>query len=443
MDQSFYMRVLPASVDLIPYDSKEGKQIFKDALDEGGLEAFFPLSQQFLTQEEPAYCGIGTLCMILNALKIDPAKTWRKPWRWFTQDMLDCCRPLDYVRANGITLSEFTCLARCNGLEANTKYADNISLEDFRRDVIASTSSSTQIMAVSYSRAALGQTGSGHFSPVGGYCSRDGGKVLILDVARFKYPSYWVSLKALYESLRPVDPVTKQPRGYSLLHKPSLTALAEGNRLLRLEFTKATWPGWFSGLVRSVEVTGIETKEDLERAAVKYIMSQPEIQKPMRTRREILAMAEAAVSESAAVAPASATAAAYDPKKTAQSAKEYADALSKFLSRVSATSALHKEIVTAIPPTHVASQDPALTTIFMLVLYSFEPFISKLASLKLRMEIEALVTRELSGDDELKREVRGIRRQMASLETCCKEECGPECGGGSCGARKVKGGVVA
>ena len=30
-------------------------------------------------------CGIGTLCMVLNALKIDPAKTWRKPWRWFTQ----------------------------------------------------------------------------------------------------------------------------------------------------------------------------------------------------------------------------------------------------------------------------------------------------------------------------------------------------------------------
>ncbi|KAF8454562.1 Phytochelatin synthase, partial [Terfezia claveryi] len=219
MDGSFYMRELPATASLIPYDSTEGKKIFKQALDEGGLEAFFPLSQQFLTQEEPAYCGIGTLCMILNAMKIDPAKTWRKPWRWFTQDMLDCCRPLDYVRTNGITLSEFTCLARCNGLEANTKYADKISLEDFRQDVINSTNSSNQIMAVSYSRAALGQTGSGHFSPVGGYSlyGSSGGYVLILDVARFKYPSYWVSLEALYESLRPVDPMTKQPRGYSLL----------------------------------------------------------------------------------------------------------------------------------------------------------------------------------------------------------------------------------
>ena len=40
--------------------------------------------------------------------------------------MLDCCRPLDYIRSNGITLGEFTCLAECNGLDANTKYADKI-----------------------------------------------------------------------------------------------------------------------------------------------------------------------------------------------------------------------------------------------------------------------------------------------------------------------------
>jgi len=54
MDGSFYMRELPSSASLIPYDSPEGKKVFKQALDEGGLEAFFPLSQQFLTQEEPA-----------------------------------------------------------------------------------------------------------------------------------------------------------------------------------------------------------------------------------------------------------------------------------------------------------------------------------------------------------------------------------------------------
>lgn len=62
--------------------------------------------------------------MILNAAKVDPGKVWRQPWRWFTQEMLDCCRPLDAVQKEGITLAEFTCLARCNGLDAETRFAD-------------------------------------------------------------------------------------------------------------------------------------------------------------------------------------------------------------------------------------------------------------------------------------------------------------------------------
>lgn len=81
---SFYMRQLPAD-KLVGYDTTAGKELFKQGLMEGGLEAFFPLSQQFLTQNEPAYCGIGTLCMILNGLKVDPGVVWKGPWRWFSE----------------------------------------------------------------------------------------------------------------------------------------------------------------------------------------------------------------------------------------------------------------------------------------------------------------------------------------------------------------------
>jgi hypothetical protein len=37
----------------------------------GSLEGFFSLSEQFHTQAEPAYCGLGSLVMGLNALGID------------------------------------------------------------------------------------------------------------------------------------------------------------------------------------------------------------------------------------------------------------------------------------------------------------------------------------------------------------------------------------
>lgn len=54
MSKSFYMRELPKE-HLIGYDTVEGKRLFKQALLEGGLESFFPLSQQFLTVSSPEY----------------------------------------------------------------------------------------------------------------------------------------------------------------------------------------------------------------------------------------------------------------------------------------------------------------------------------------------------------------------------------------------------
>lgn len=58
------------------------------------------------------------------------------------------------------------------------------------------------------------QTGSGHFSPIGGYHT---GKdmVLTLDVARFKYPPHWVPLELLWEAMNTIDGATGHHRGYA------------------------------------------------------------------------------------------------------------------------------------------------------------------------------------------------------------------------------------
>jgi glutathione gamma-glutamylcysteinyltransferase len=73
-------------------------------------------------------------------------------------------------------------------------------------------------LIASYSRGVLGQTGAGHFSPVGGYHARSDA-VLVLDVARFKYPPHWVPLPLLFEAMRDVDPVTGRARGWLTLSK--------------------------------------------------------------------------------------------------------------------------------------------------------------------------------------------------------------------------------
>ncbi|KAH8850270.1 Glutathione gamma-glutamylcysteinyltransferase [Schistosoma japonicum] len=113
--QQFYRRPLPRHC--IPFSSPEGKRIFREALLSGHMETYFCLASQFCTQEEPSYCGLASLVMVLNALGIDPGRVWKSPWRWYHESMLTCCLPQD-VLTKGITLDDFVRIARCYGLDA-------------------------------------------------------------------------------------------------------------------------------------------------------------------------------------------------------------------------------------------------------------------------------------------------------------------------------------
>lgn len=208
---SFHRRSLPLTC--VDFASAEGKAIFRDALDSGYMESYFPLAAQFHTQNEPAYCGPGTLSMVLNALNIDPGRTWKGVWRWFAEDLLDCCKPLEIVKKEGINFAEFVCLAKCNSAHVEPVLGSQSSLSEFRETVKESTSSSDNFLVVSYNRKKLSQTGSGHYSPIGGYCP-DRDMVLILDVARFKYPPHWVPLPLMFEAMQDIDQDTGKSRGF-------------------------------------------------------------------------------------------------------------------------------------------------------------------------------------------------------------------------------------
>ena len=221
-EASFYRRPLPP--DLIALSSAEGREIFKEALAEGGMEGYFPLAEQLHTQADPAFCGLGSLVVVLNALAIDPGRLWRGPWRWFGEEMLDCCSPLDEVRREGITLPRLACLARCNGARVKTFPADETTVTELRYYVRAASSapSGTHVIAA-YSRAALGQTGDGHYSPIGGY-HRGRDMALMLDVARFKYPPHWAPIPLLWEAMQREDSLTGRPRGFFVLTRGEGTA---------------------------------------------------------------------------------------------------------------------------------------------------------------------------------------------------------------------------
>uniref|UniRef100_A0A0G4FHW5 glutathione gamma-glutamylcysteinyltransferase n=1 Tax=Chromera velia CCMP2878 TaxID=1169474 RepID=A0A0G4FHW5_9ALVE len=221
---SFYKRILPRSC--VPFASKDGKTFFKEALEDGCMESYFGLAEQFRTQDEPAFCGLTTLVMILNALQVDPFRTWKGPWRFYHEEMLDCCVKLEEIKNVGITFEEFACLARCNGVNLRewrvqpeaSEEAKMQALNAFRQTLEYScrNPAETGFLVASYSRKGLGQTGDGHFSPIGGY-HRQSDKALVMDVARFKYPPHWVDVPVLFEAMALTDVVTKRSRGYMLI----------------------------------------------------------------------------------------------------------------------------------------------------------------------------------------------------------------------------------
>nr|AHC94360.1 phytochelatin synthase 1b [Lumbricus rubellus] len=213
----FYRRPLPAMCT--SFCSPEGKAIFREALNEGYMEIFFPLASQFRTQEEPAFCGLSTLVMVLNTLEVDPGKVWKGPWRWYHENMLDCCVPINVIAKSGITFDQFSCLAVCNTLNVKAIRADETTSEEEFRGLLKRVSKgSDEVIVASYSRKALDQTGGGHFSPIAGY-HPEKDLVLIMDVARFKYQPHWVKVHALFKGMQDVDTDTGLSRGYLLLSK--------------------------------------------------------------------------------------------------------------------------------------------------------------------------------------------------------------------------------
>lgn len=180
------------------------------------MVSFFPLCENFRTQDEPAYCGLGTLTTVLNALAIDPGRLWKGVWRWYSEDMLHCCKPLDQVRTEGIVFDAWVCLAKCNGVQIEAKHASESSIEEFREVVKKCVSTTHEILVVSYSRKTMNQTGDGHYSPIAGYnAARD--MVLIMDVARFKHPPHWVPMTAMFESMTLLDASVNSDRGYAVM----------------------------------------------------------------------------------------------------------------------------------------------------------------------------------------------------------------------------------
>jgi len=94
------------------------------------MNIYFPLTSQFLTQSEPAYCGLTSMAMALNALHVDPTHfRWKGGWRWFTEEVfISQCSShgeIEMIKREGITMDDFYRLGRLHGLDLSMTRVDD------------------------------------------------------------------------------------------------------------------------------------------------------------------------------------------------------------------------------------------------------------------------------------------------------------------------------
>ncbi|KAG1149938.1 hypothetical protein G6F37_002185 [Rhizopus arrhizus] len=205
-------------VDLVKFTSAEGKRLFRGAMIQGQAESFFKLMGNFSTQSAPTHGGVSSLAMVLNALEIDPKRIWKGNWRWFSSEQMKTCSSAESIQEHGIPFDEFTCLAQIYCQVEPYRAKD---YQTFLSHLETITSDANSQMVVHYSRSALGQPDIlAHFSPIGGY-NKEEDQVLIMDVARGKYPSVWVKTRDLYDAMRMQSiEESGRARGYFILSNP-------------------------------------------------------------------------------------------------------------------------------------------------------------------------------------------------------------------------------
>lgn len=93
-----------------------------------------------------------------------------------------------------------------------------ISHSSFKTTLSSLCKSDDIFMVINYLRPILGQTGSGHFSPIGGVSIKDN-KVLIMETAKFKYPFFWCDFDDLYDSMFEIDKDNNRQRGLLIMSK--------------------------------------------------------------------------------------------------------------------------------------------------------------------------------------------------------------------------------
>lgn len=213
---------LPLPPNLIGLDSAAGETLLFEA---EARAAYFPLSLQFVTQQNQAFCGVASLVMVLNALDVPaPPSAAIAPFSAFDQSNIfnertEAVVPRARIEQRGMTLDQLGGLAAAFGLKVEVVHAEDGGLAAFRRRASDNLATAGHHVLVNFLRSAIGQESFGHISPLAAY-DAETDRFLILDVSRYKYPPVWASAVELFAAMNtPDSDNADRTRGYVLIER--------------------------------------------------------------------------------------------------------------------------------------------------------------------------------------------------------------------------------
>lgn len=179
---------------------------------------FWALNSFYVPQQDGSACGIASLTMLLNGLRVH--QLTRASDHFLTQKALLEKVKINYSR--GLTLDQLAEAVKKSlsefGIQGKveTIHADGTSAQMkkiLERLVQNEKSDRDLILANFHQTIYTGDAeGVGHISPIGAFNSQKN-EVLIMDVDRDYYEPYWVSYETFYRGLNSLDSSSQQKRG--------------------------------------------------------------------------------------------------------------------------------------------------------------------------------------------------------------------------------------
>ena len=205
--------LLPLPENLIALESPAGRKLLAES---EFVADYGQLTANFVIQSRPAYCGVASSVIALNALRNMEPRLDQSTF--FTNAARQIKDPLR-VSLTGMSLRQLGELLRAHGAEASVVYASDTDIETFRSIAQRNLMTDGDFVLVNYQRAELEQVEMGHISPLAAYHAETD-RFLVLDVAAYKYPPVWVSTKELWDAMNsPLGESSSRTRGFVVIRE--------------------------------------------------------------------------------------------------------------------------------------------------------------------------------------------------------------------------------